>query len=142
MNTIIRTYSELILLPTFEERFRYLRLGGVVGKETFGCDRIFNQKFYSSKEWKDLRNFIIVRDGCCDLGMEGYEINGGGIFIHHINPIELKDIERRSDILLNPEFLITTTFQTHNAIHYGDESLLAQAPVIRTKNDTCPWRHN
>lgn len=138
---IIKTYSELITIPTFEERFKYLKLGGSVGVETFGFDRIFNQKFYTSKEWRDMRHYIIVRDNGCDLGVEGYEIpNGVQIFIHHLNPIELTDIERRTDILLDPEFLITTIHSTHNAIHYGDESLLSRGPVMRTRNDTCPWR--
>lgn len=139
--TSIRTYSELITLPTFEERFKYLQLNGAVGIETFGYDRVFNQKFYTSKEWRDLRNFIIVRDNGCDLGVEGYEIpKGVSIFIHHLNPITLDDIEHRTDILLDPEFLITTVHKTHLAIHYGDDSLLVTAPVERRKNDTCPWR--
>lgn len=137
----IRTYSELILLPTFEERFRYLQLNGSVGVETFGYDRIFNQRFYTSKEWRDVRNYVIARDNGCDLGMEDHPIpEGVPIYIHHINPIMLEDINRRTDILLEPEYLITTIFSTHNAIHYGDESLLIKAPIERSKNDTCPWR--
>lgn len=138
----IRTYSELIALPTFEERFNYLKLGGAVGKETFGFDRIFNQRFYNSREWKDVRDHIIVRDNGCDLAMPGHEVYGQKIYVHHINPFLLEDLELRPDTLLDPEFLITTVLSTHNAIHYGDESLLTIAPIERTKNDTCPWRHS
>lgn len=138
---IIRRYSELITLPTFEERFRYLQLKGNVGIETFGYDRIFNQKFYNSREWKDVRDYIITRDCGCDLGVEGHEISEyTKIFIHHMNPIALDDIARRTEILLDPEYLITTIHKTHNAIHYGDEKLLVTAPIVRTKNDTCPWK--
>lgn len=137
---IIRTYSELKELKTFEERFKYLKLGGVVGAETFGFDRYFNQKFYTTTEWKQLRNHIIVRDLGCDLGCEDHEIFGQRIVIHHMNPIDLEDIEKKSDFLLNPEFLITTIHSTHNAIHYGDESLIITAPIERRCNDTCPWK--
>lgn len=137
---IIRTYSELKQLKTFEERFKYLKLGGVVGVETFGFDRYFNQKFYTTTEWKQLRNHIIVRDLGCDLGCEDHEIFGQRIIIHHMNPIDLEDIEKKSDFLLNPEFLITTIHSTHNAIHYGDESLIITAPIERRRNDTCPWK--
>lgn len=137
---IIRTYSELKELKTFEERFKYLKLGGVVGVETFGFDRYFNQKFYTTTEWKQLRNHIIVRDLGCDLGCEDHEIFGQRIIIHHMNPIDLEDIEKKSDFLLNPEFLITTIHSTHNAIHYGDESLIITAPIERRRNDTCPWK--
>lgn len=137
---IIRTYSELKELKTFEERFKYLKLGGVVGVETFGFDRYFNQKFYTTTEWKQLRNRIIVRDLGCDLGCEDHEIFGQRIIIHHMNPIDLEDIEKKSDFLLNPEFLITTIHSTHNAIHYGDESLIITAPIERRRNDTCPWK--
>ena len=136
---MIRTYSELITLPTFEERFKYLELGGTVGKETFGFDRYLNQRFYKSEEWKAVRHHVIVRDNGCDLGVEGYDIHGR-IYIHHMNPLNAKDILDRSDYLLNPEYLITVTLRTHNAIHYGDESLLLLAPVERSKNDTCPWK--
>lgn len=137
----IRTYSELIQLPTFLDRFRYLKLGGKVGESTFGFDRIFNQQFYTSKEWRDVRDYVITRDNGCDLGIKGHEIaEGQKIFIHHINPILLEDIVNRTEILLNPEYLITTIFNTHQAIHYGDENLLIVEPIIRTKNDTCPWR--
>lgn len=137
---MIRTYTELSKLKTFEERFNYLRLDGAVGRDTFGFDRIFNQKFYRSKEWKSIRDSVIIRDNGCDLGIEGHEIYGHRIIIHHLNPISLEDLEQRTDLLLNPEYLITTIHITHNAIHYGDENLLIRAPVERTKNDTCPWR--
>lgn len=137
----IRTYSELITLPTFKERFEYLKLGGAVGKETFGFDRYLNQTFYRSQEWKSVRDFVIVRDLGCDLAMEGYEIHGR-IYIHHMNPIFVRDIIDRTEYLLNPDFLVATTHQTHNAIHYGDVNLLVTAPVERSRNDTCPWKKN
>lgn len=136
----IRTYSELSKFITFEDRFNYLRLDGQVGKDTFGFDRIFNQRFYTSTEWKRIRDHVIIRDNGCDLGMQGHEIYGNRIIIHHLNPISLEDIERQSEYLLDPEFLITTIHRTHNAIHYGDESLLIKAPIERVKNDTCPWK--
>lgn len=135
----IKTYSELITLPTFEERYQYLRLDGTVGESTFGFDRYLNQVFYRSQRWKKVRDFVIIRDNGCDLGVEGYEIHGR-ILIHHMNPITIKDIERESEFLLDPEYLISTMHSTHNAIHYGDVSLLLTAPIERTKNDTCPWR--
>ena len=135
----IKTYSELITFPTFEERYEYLRLKGRVGEETFGFDRYLNQVFYKSKEWRSVRDYVIARDKGCDLGMEGYEIFGQ-ILIHHMNPITKEDILERKDVLLNPEYLITTVKNTHDAIHYGDESLLVTAPIERRKNDTCPWR--
>ena len=137
---IIRTYSELVLLPTFKERFQYLQLKDAVGAETFGFDRYINQMFYRSREWKSVRDFVIVRDNGCDLGVEGYEINNG-IIIHHMNPISKRDIFDATEFLLNPEFLISTILSTHNAIHYGDESLLnSRIPIERTRNDTCPWK--
>ena len=136
---MIRTYSELSTIHSFEDRYRYLRLNASVGAETFGFDRIFNQQFYRSREWKAIRDHVIVRDNGCDLGVEGYEIHGR-IYIHHMNPIMLKDIETTSEFLLDPEYLIATTHGTHNAIHYGDEDLLILPPVERSKNDTCPWR--
>lgn len=136
----MKTYTELSKLKTFEERFNYLRLDGSVGKDTFGFDRIFNQKFYRSPEWKEIRDFVITRDNGCDLGVEGHEIYGNRIIIHHINPICLEDIERKSSLLLNPDNLITTIHRTHNAIHYGDETVLVTAPIERTVNDTCPWK--
>ena len=135
----IRTYSELIAIPTFEERFKYLQLNGNVGAETFGYDRVFNQRFYSSLEWKRLRDEIIFRDNGCDLGILDRRIMGK-IFIHHMNPIMLKDIRESSEFLLNPEYLICMSFETHNAIHYGDENLLFKAPIERKQYDTCPWR--
>lgn len=137
---MIRTYSELITLPTFEERYRYLRLDGTVGADTFGFDRIFNQRFYTSTEWRSVRNFVIVRDNGCDLGIDDRAINGR-IIIHHLNPVTLEDIERHIDRLLDPEFLISVSHDTHNAIHYGDERLIVTAPIERMRNDTCPWRH-
>ena len=137
----IRTYSELIKLPTFKERYQYLKLDGSVGADTFGFDRYLNQLFYRSQKWRAIRDRVIVRDDGCDLGVEGYTIYGK-IIIHHMNPITLDDIMNESDYLLNPEFLIATTHNTHNAIHYSDESLLISDPIVRTKNDTCPWRHD
>ena len=139
--TNIRTYSELIQLPTFDERFNYLRLDGVVGKDTFGFDRYLNQQFYRSSEWKRIRNRVIVRDNGCDLGIDDYEIHGR-ILIHHMNPISIEDLQHMSDLLMNSEYLICVSHRTHNAIHYGDESLIVTAPIERTQNDTCPWRHS
>lgn len=138
MNSL-KTYSELISIPTFKERFRYLKLGGLVGEETFGCDRYLNQIFYTSPEWRMLRNDIITRDKGCDLAIEDREI-WGRVYIHHMNPIMVKDILHRTDILLDPEYLILCSFNTHNAIHYGDESLLMEDYIPRTMNDTIPWR--
>ena len=137
---MIRTFHELSKLSTFEERFRYLQLTGTVGQETFGFDRIVNQRFYTSSEWKQIRDHVILRDEGCDLGVRGREIYGK-ILIHHLNPISLEDLIERSEFLLNPDYLICTTHETHNAIHYGDENLLARMPVERTRNDTCPWKH-
>lgn len=117
-----------------------MRLSGEVGKETFGFDRYLNQIFYKSREWEQIRNAVIIRDNGCDLGMDGYEIRGK-ILIHHMNPITAEDIVKRSNILLDPEYLITTVLSTHNAIHYGDESLLITSPTERTRYDTCPWKH-
>lgn len=136
----IRTYSDLITLPTFKERYEYLRLDGIVGEETFGFDRYINQIFYKSKEWLEVRDYVIIRDNGCDLGIEGHEIYNR-ILIHHMNPIRKEDILNRSDILLNPEYLITTTKRTHDAIHYGDKNILLDTPIERIKNDTCPWKH-
>lgn len=135
----MRSYSELILLPTFAERFEYLRLDGVVGEDTFGFDRYLNQQFYHSQEWKRIRDQVIIRDNGCDLGIDGYFIRGR-IYIHHMNPITAKDVLRHSAILLNPEFLICVSHDTHNAIHYGDVNKLQRDPVIRRPNDTCPWK--
>lgn len=137
--TTIKTYSELIELPTFKERYIYLRLSGRVGKDTFGFDRYLNQNFYRSIEWKRVRDQVIVRDNGCDLGIEDRQISGK-ILIHHMNPITDKDILNLTDILLNPEYLICVSHITHNAIHYGDENLLITEPIVRTKYDTCPWK--
>lgn len=139
---IIRTYSELIRLPTFEERYEYLRLGGKVGEETFGFDRYLNQILYTSPEWRSLRKDIITRDGGRDLAMPGRDIQEGvKILIHHMNPITVEDILNRSEFVFNPEYLICTIKNTHDAIHYGDSELLYKDPIVRSKNDTCPWRH-
>ena len=137
--TTIKCYSELMLLPTFQARYQYLRLNGEVGKETFGFDRYMNQFFYRSPEWRRVRDFVITRDEGCDLGVPGREIFGR-IIIHHMNPIQPEDIRNRSELLLDPEYLITTIHDTHLAIHYGDEHLLLQEPVERRPNDTCPWK--
>ena len=136
---MIRTYSELSMLTRFKDRFLYLKLDGAVGEATFGFDRYLNQLFYRSQRWRKIRDEVIVRDCGCDLGIEGYEIYKYAM-IHHMNPITAKDIQDESEYLLNPEYLITTTQRTHNAIHYGDEDLLLTMSVERTKNDTCPWR--
>lgn len=136
----MRTYSELMTIQTFLGRYEYLKIGGRVGEETFGYDRWLNQQFYQSYEWKQIRNMVIIRDLGRDLAMEGWEINSK-LYIHHMNPVSKDDIVNRTDILLNPEFLITCSFETHNAIHYGDERLLPiQMVVERTPYDTCPWR--
>lgn len=139
MTTMNRCYSELMQLPTFLERYRYLKLGGRVGEETFGYDRYLNQMLYRLGEWKRFRRDIIIRDKGCDLGCEGYEIVGN-ILVHHINPITVEDILRRDPKIFDEENVISTSLNTHNAIHYGDESLLITEPIIRTKYDTCPWR--
>jgi hypothetical protein len=135
---MIRTFRELKRLKTFEARFEYLRLNGVVGKTTFGYDRILNQLLYRSTRWRRTRDDIIIRDDGCDLGVKGYEIYGY-ILIHHLNPITIEDIELEREEIYDPEFLICTTFNTHRAIHYGDESLLPRLPKERKRNDTCPW---
>lgn len=135
---MLKSYSELIKLSSFEDRYEYLRLHGGVGRSTFGFDRYLNQRFYTSYEWKNLRNHIIVRDQGRDLGVEGYDIHGQ-ILIHHMNPVTPDDILHRELSLLDPEFLITTTHRTHNAIHYGDKSLLPQPVVERRKGDTKLW---
>lgn len=138
----IRTYEELSKLKTFKERYEYLKLDGSVGEETFGYDRYLNQQFYKyDPDWKKIRDEVIFRDNGCDLGIEGREINGL-ILVHHMNPITKDDILNRSEYLLNPNYLITTIKSTHDAIHYGSEDLLMKDPVVRSKNDTCPWRKN
>lgn len=133
-----KTYSELITIPDFIDRFRYLKMTGEVGVSTFGFDRYLNQQFYKSNEWKQLRSYIIVRDQGLDLGVDGYEI-GGTVIVHHMNPIDLGDLRYRSKHLLDPEFLISTQINTHNAIHYGDETLLISEPIERRPDDTKLW---
>ena len=135
----IKTYSELIALPTFEERYEYLQLNGRVGEDTFGFDRYLNQNFYRSAEWRRIRDRVIVRDNGCDLAIDD-RIIYGKILIHHMNPITDKDLFNLSDILLDPEYLICVSHNTHNAIHYGDGERLVKDPIVRTKNDTCPWK--
>lgn len=137
--TMIRTYTELIKLPTFEKRYEYLALHGKVGEDTFGFDRYLNQVFYKSEEWKKIRDEVIYRDKACDLGIPDLEITGR-VLVHHMNPVRPEDLDERSDILLNPEYLICVSHNTHNAIHYGDASLLPSLPTVRYKNDTCPWK--
>ena len=140
MKNQIKTYSELIKLPTFEERFRYLMLRGAVGEDTFGVKRWLNQVFYKSYEWRSFRDGIIIRDNGCDLGIEGINLNWG-LQIHHIEPITIQDIkERNVEKLLNTENVITVSPSTHKAIHYGDESILMVREVVRKPNDTIPWR--
>lgn len=136
----IRTYQELRTLTTFEDRLEYLRLKGSVGKDTFGFDRYFNQKFYKSKEWKQIRNHVIARDLGCDLGVDGYDILGERVLIHHMNPISLEDLEKHTDQLLNSNYLITVTHRTHNMIHYGIKDKRFPEQVERRPNDTCPWK--
>lgn len=138
---IIRTYSELIKLETFEERFEYLKLGDKVGKETFGYDRYLNQLLYTSDKWRKVRAWVITRDGGCDLASADREIpDGVKVFVHHMNPITVEDILNESEFVFDPEYLITTIKITHDAIHYGDSELLYKDPIVRSKNDTCPWR--
>ena len=140
MKTNIRTYSELSKLKTFRERYEYLKLDGTVGEETFGFDRYINQMFYKSEEWKRIRNYVITRDNGCDLGIQDRKIVDSVILVHHMNPITKEDIINKNEILLDPEYLITTIKPTHDAIHYGDENLLAEDLIVRSKNDTCPWK--
>ena len=140
MKTNIKTYSELSKFKTFKERYEYLRLDGIVGEETFGFDRYLNQMFYKSEEWKRIRNYVIIRDNGCDLGIQDRKIIDGVILVHHMNPITKEDIINKNEILLDPEYLITTVKNTHDAIHYGDESLLVEDLVERSANDTCPWK--
>lgn len=137
---IIKTYTELTMLPTFLDRFEYLKLDGMVCEETFGFERALNQAFYKSLEWKRIRDAVILRDNGCDLGIAGREI-GGKIVIHHLNPVTVKDIREMSEFLINPEYLICVTPETHNAIHYGNENLMRLGVSERTRHDTCPWRH-
>jgi hypothetical protein len=133
-----RTYLEMVRFDSFEERFEYLKLGGGVGRSTFGFDRYINQQFYASREWKDIRNYVILRDNGCDLGVDGYEIHDSPL-IHHINPMVPEDIVHGETWILDPEFLITTTHNTHNAIHYGGKSLIPKVIAERSPNDTKLW---
>lgn len=138
----IRTYSELMQIPTFLERYRYLKLGGKVGEETFSWERYLNQHFYTSPEWRAFRRDIIIRDHGCDLADLDHEFAGGElVIIHHMNPIATYDIVYQTEYLMNPEYVISTRKRTHDAIHYGDESMIVDyEPIIRRPNDTCPWR--
>lgn len=136
----IRTYSEIILLPDYLSRYRYLKLNGRVGEETFGFDRYLNQKFYQTDpEWLQVRDFVILRDNGCDLGIKDREIRGP-IIVHHMNPITMEDLLRRTKYLLDPEYLISTVDRTHKAIHYGNEQMLITDPIVRRPNDMCPWK--
>lgn len=135
----IKTYSELVKLPTFSERFQYAKLDGVVGKATFGYDRYLNQFLYRSKEWRKFRNDIIIRDEGCDLAFPDREINDR-IIIHHLNPITMEDIIQKHACVFDPDNVVCVGHMTHEAIHYGDEDLLPKPPIIRKPNDTCPWR--
>jgi hypothetical protein len=134
----IRTYTNLRQLETFEDRYEYLALKGTVGTRTFGFDRWMNQRFYKSNEWKRTRDHVILRDRGCDLGIEGYEIYSG-LIVHHMNPMSVGDIEEGDFSIIDPNFLISTSLQTHNAIHYGDESLLPRGPIVRKLGDTKLW---
>lgn len=136
---MIRTYSELCEIPTYKERFEYLKLEGSVGKSTFGSKRYLNQGFYKSPEWLRVRDIVITRDLGRDLGIVGHDI-AGLIHVHHMNPMMIRDVIEHSSDILNPEYLITTSYLTHQAIHYGNSDMLVLDPVIRTPNDTCPWK--
>ena len=135
---IVRSYSELVRIDSFEDRYEYLALRGEVGHSTFGYDRYINQQFYRSRQWRSLRSHVIARDHGCDLGIRGYEIHDR-IYIHHMNPMVLDDLMQGEDSILDPEFLITTTHRTHNAIHFGDRDLLPKVYVPRSPNDTKLW---
>lgn len=139
MSSLIRRYSELRRLNSFKERYEYLRLAGIIGESTFGFDRYLNQLLYTSAKWKKVRNEIIIRDNGCDLGVPGYDLKTK-IIVHHMNPLTIKEVEEVSDDIFNPEYLICVSQRTHNAIHYGDASLLPHLPVERRPNDTCPWK--
>lgn len=136
---MIKSYLELITLPTFSERYEYLKIGGRIGEETFGFDRYLNQVLYRSSEWKRFRRDIILRDNACDLGCDGYEIYGK-LLVHHINPITIEDVINRNPCVFDPNNAISTSMNTHNAIHYGDIDLLISEPIERSKYDTCPWK--
>lgn len=137
--TMIRTYSDLVAIKDFYDRYEYLRLGGTVGQDTFGYYRYLNQAFYASTKWKKIKRQVIIRDSGCDLAHEDFEIHGR-IYVHHLNPITIEDLEDETEFAMDPEFLVCTSFDTHNAIHYSDATLLPQLPVARTPGDTCPWR--
>lgn len=139
MSSLVRRYSELRRLNSFKERYEYLRLAGIIGESTFGFDRYLNQLLYTSAKWKKVRNEIIIRDNGCDLGVPGYDLKTK-IIVHHMNPLTIKEVEEVSDDIFNPEYLICVSQRTHNAIHYGDASLLPHLPVERRPNDTCPWK--
>lgn len=138
---MIRTYTDLKKLEDFESRFNYLKLNGEVGADTFGFDRFLNQKFYNSKLWKKIRDEVIFRDNGCDLGMEGYPILHGPIMIHHMNPIKVEDVVDMTEYLTNTDYLICTSRDTHNAIHYGNDNVKRPEVITRTRNDMCPWKH-
>lgn len=138
---MIRNYTDLCKLNTMVDRYEYLRLGGKVGEETFGFDRWLNQMFYKLPEWLKVRDEVIVRDLGCDMGLDGYDIMGK-IYVHHMNPFRKEDILNNIQKLLDPEYLICTSKSTHDAIHYGNVDLLPKDPIIRTPNDTCPWKQN
>ena len=140
MTMNIRTYSKLITIPTFEERYNYLKLNGIVGKETFGYDRYLNQLLYRSSDWRSFRDRIIIRDNGCDLACEGFELQSR-IIIHHIDPITVEDILNKHPKVFDPENVVSTSHNTHLAIHYGDKNLISIGPINRHKNDTCPWKH-
>ena len=133
-----KSYLELSRLETFEERYEYLRIGGVIGQATFGFERYLNQTLYHSTEWLHTKRGIVLRDNGCDLGIPGLDIRSG-LLVHHINPLSMEDLEDGADCIFDPNNLITTTLATHNAIHYGNSSLLPRVPVVRRRNDTCPW---
>ena len=139
IDTTTRSYTELIELESFDDRFQYLMLRGVVGHPTFGYDRWINQKFYTSREWRQVRNHVIVRDNGCDLAVPGFDIHTK-LIIHHMNPMEVTDIRHGNDAIFDPEFLITTTLRTHNAIHFGDERQLPRPFVARSEGDTNLWK--
>lgn len=135
-----RSYKELSRLSTFLERFNYLRLSGIVGEATFGSDRYLNQVLYTSPEWRSFRNQVILRDNGCDLGISGRDILGDRIIIHHINPLTVEDVEKRSSVIFDLDNVVCVSHNTHQAIHYGDASLLPKDPIERMPNDTCPWK--
>lgn len=139
MNTDIKSYTELSKLKTFNDRFNYLKLDGVVGEETFGYDRILNQVLYKSAKWRKVRDKVLIRDNGNDLGIEGYQINGR-VIIHHMNPITVDDVLKEREWIFDPEYLITVSDLTHKAIHYSNENILPKEPVERTQNDTCLWK--